>query len=97
MVGLGIRRRAIWNLAYYRSIPGQVRVLFFLTRNARQLPLPIDPRRGRWKPFNKKTPLQQLTEEKVCELKLMQTSAPASTLSLRPTFLLPACCSRGQA
>jgi hypothetical protein len=40
------------------SIPGQVRVLIFLTRNARQLPLPMNPRRDFKKPYYKKTPLR---------------------------------------
>jgi hypothetical protein len=44
------------------SIPGQVRVLFFLTRNARQLTLPESPVRS-LKLFDKKTPLQQPTRE----------------------------------
>ena len=39
------------------SIPGQVRVLFFLTRNARQLPLPVTPGEIVQKAFYKKTPL----------------------------------------
>jgi len=37
------RRRAIWIYRLGRTIPGQVRVLFFLARNARQLPLPKPP------------------------------------------------------
>src|SRR5215471_14426924 len=45
--------------------------------------------------FYKKTPLQQHPEEKG-ERNLLQTSAPASTLSLQSTLHPPACCSRGQ-
>jgi hypothetical protein len=46
----------------YRSISGQVRVLIFLTRNARQLPLPeprvrsLKPFDQKLKPFDKKNP-----------------------------------------
>jgi len=59
-----------WDSAsgYLSSIPGQVRVLFFLSRNARQLPLPMNPRRDRWKPFDTKNPSAATTEEKICEL-----------------------------
>jgi hypothetical protein len=36
-----------------RTIPGQVRVLFFLARNARQLPLPKPPERTFFKAVTK--------------------------------------------
>ena len=59
---------------------------YSLTRNARQPPLPRTPGEAIYmNPSNKKTPLQQPTKEKR-EQKLLQTSAPASALSLQLTL-----------
>jgi len=45
-VGLGFGVGLLWKFLEYRTISGQVRVLIFLTRNARQLPLPEPPVRS---------------------------------------------------
>src|SRR5450432_1627549 len=54
-VGLGFGVGLPGKFLDNRSSPGQVRVLFFLTRNARQLPLPESPVRS-LKPFDTKNP-----------------------------------------
>ena len=75
--------------------PGQVRVLIFLTKSAKRRPQSAI--RGETVRFRitKKTPLMQPTSGTV-SYKTLQTSAPASTLSLPPTVDPPARCSRGQ-
>src|ERR1017187_2147385 len=78
-----------------RPTSGQVRVLFFLTRNARQLAQPLIPGRD-YDGIRYKKPLCGNPQGKNSEQNLLQTPAPASTLSRRLTRLPPACCCRGQ-
>src|SRR6266566_6402208 len=76
--------------------PGQVRVLLFLSQKRQTATATCDPR-GDLKIMSahKKTPLMQPTSGTVSYVTL-QTSAPASTLSLPPTVDPPARCNRGQ-
>ena len=91
-----IRRRLVWKLEYPLFTPGQVRVLLFLSQKRQTATATCDPW-GDPKIMSayKKTPLMQLTSGTV-GYKTLQTSAPASTLSLPPTVDPPARCSRGQ-
>src|SRR5215472_16889300 len=71
---------------------------FSRTKSAKRLTATSDPWGELVKKFPKaykKTPLMQLTSGTVSYVTL-QTSAPASTLSLPPTVDPPARCSRGQ-
>lgn len=80
----------------YRSIPGQVRVLFFPHQKRQTTTATLDPPERTYQAVSYKKPLCGNPQGKTSELKLLQTPAPASTLSLRLTLLPPACCSRGQ-
>ena len=96
-IGARIRRRLRLEDQYSTATPGQVRVLIFLPKSAKRIPQPAI--RGeivkKLLMTYKKTPLMQPTSGTVSYVTL-QTSAPASTLSLPPTVDPPARCSRGQ-
>jgi hypothetical protein len=94
-VGLEIERRAIW--LSFQSVDSWSGPRPNFPYQKRQTTTATgDPRRERLRPSVQKKPLCGNRQGKNSELKLMQTSAPASTLSLRLTLLPPACCSRGQ-
>ena len=87
----GIRRRSYLGFRLCSFIPGQVRVQYILlTRNARQLPLPLIPGENRYEsravmnpvPLLQKSPSAATNKGRTVNKKLSQTPAPASTLSI---------------
>jgi hypothetical protein len=87
-------RASAYLASLFLSIPGQVRVLF--PHQKRQINTATESPERSIEGVGTKKPLCGNRQGKNSELKLLQTSAPASTLSLRLTLLPPACCSRGQ-